>query len=116
MPRPAPTPTPAATVYHINLIYLLLPPYAVLFILTLISREKYVCIAWDGGSVTTGPVTVPLKIAIGIALSHSTGFAEGFGIIALASAYPVMNILLLGLYVGHKERRLMTLKQEKTHG
>lgn len=104
-----------STVYHVNLIHLLLPPYALLFVLTLISREKYVCIAWDGGSVTTGPVTVPLKIAIGIALSHATGFAEGFGIIALASAYPVMNILLLGLFVGHRERRLMKLKQEKTN-
>ncbi len=105
-----------STVYHVNLIHLLLPPYAVLFILTLISREKYVCIAWDGGSVTTGPVTVPLKIAIGIALSHATGFAEGFGIIALASAYPVMNILLLGLFAGRRERRMMKLKQEKVHG
>lgn len=104
-----------STVYHINLIHLLLPPYAVLFILTLISREKYLCIAWDGGSVTTGPVTVPLKIAIGIALSHATGFAEGFGIIALASAYPVMNILLLGLYIEHRERRFMKLKKEKAH-
>ncbi len=104
-----------STVYHVDLIHLLLPPYAVLFVLTLVSREKYVCIAWDGGSVTTGPVTVPLKIAIGIALSHATGFAEGFGIIALASAYPVMNILLLGLYAGHRERRLMKLKQEKVH-
>ena len=102
-------------VYHVNLIHLLLPPYAVLFILTFLSGEKYVCIAWDGGSVTTGPVTVPLKIAIGIAISHATGFAEGFGIIALASAYPVMNILLLGLYVDYSERRLMKVKQEKGH-
>jgi len=104
-----------STVYHVQLVHFLLPPYAVLFILTLISREKYVCFAWDGGSVTTGPVTVPLKISIGIALSHATGFAEGFGIIALASAYPVMNILLLGLYAGHQERRMMKLKQEQTH-
>ncbi len=102
-----------STVYHVNLIYLLLPPYALLFILTVLSREKYVCIAWDGGAVTTGPVTVPLKIAIGIALSHATGFAEGFGIIALASAYPVMNILLLGLYAGYAEKRAMRSKQEK---
>jgi len=104
-----------STVYHVELVYLLLPPYAVLFVLTLLSREKYVCIAWDGGSVTTGPVTVPLKISIGIALSHATGFAEGFGIIALASAYPVMNILLLGLHAGRKERRMMRLKQESPH-
>jgi hypothetical protein len=102
-----------SAVYHVELVHLLLPPYAVLLVLTLLSREKYVCIAWDGGSVTTGPVTVPLKVSIGIALSHATGFAEGFGIIALASAYPVMNILLLGLHAGRKERRMMRLKQEQ---
>lgn len=103
-----------STVYHINLLHLLMPPYLILFLLTLFNREEYVNIAWDGGAVTTGPVTVPLKIAIGIALSHATGFAEGFGIIALASAYPVMNILLLGLYVKHAERKLAK-RQEETH-
>jgi hypothetical protein len=93
-------------VYEVNLLYMLIPPYTLLFVLTLFNTEKYVTIAWDGGAVTTGPVTVPLKIAIGIALSHATGFAEGFGILALASAYPVLNILLLGLYVKRCESRL----------
>jgi hypothetical protein len=96
----------ASLVYGIELIYLLLPPYALLLILTILNDEKYVSIAWDGGAVTTGPVTVPLKIAIGIALSHATGFAEGFGILALASAYPVMNILLIGLYVKRQQKKL----------
>ncbi|HUI93340.1 MAG TPA: DUF1538 domain-containing protein [Chitinivibrionales bacterium] len=93
-------------VYEVNLLFLLIPPYALLFFLTLYSSEKYVAIAWDGGAVTTGPVTVPLKIAIGIALSHATGFAEGFGILALASAYPVLNILLIGLYAKQREQKL----------
>jgi hypothetical protein len=92
-----------SVVYQVQLLYLLLPPYALLFVLTIFSSEKYVNIAWDGGAVTTGPVTVPLKLAIGIALSHATGFAEGFGILALASAYPVLNILLLGVYVKRKQ-------------
>ncbi|MEQ1877866.1 MAG: DUF1538 domain-containing protein [Bdellovibrionia bacterium] len=92
-----------SVVYQVDLLYLLLPPYALLFILTIVSNEKYVNIAWDGGAVTTGPVTVPLKLAIGIALSHATGFAEGFGILALASAYPVLNILLLGVYVKYRK-------------
>jgi len=90
-------------VYQVDLLVLLLPPYVLLFILTIVNSEKYVNIAWDGGAVTTGPVTVPLKLAIGISLSHATGFAEGFGILALASAYPVINILLLGWYVTSKE-------------
>ncbi len=93
-------------VYGVDLLYLLIPPYLFLFFLTILNDEKYVNIAWDGGAVTTGPVTVPLKIAIGIALSHATGFAEGFGIIALASAYPVFNILVLGLYVKRQELKL----------
>jgi hypothetical protein len=96
-----------SVVYGVNLLYLLIPPpYFLLFVLTVFNNEKYINIAWDGGAVTTGPMTVPLKISIGIALSHATGFAEGFGILALASAYPVMNILLLGLYVKHREARL----------
>jgi hypothetical protein len=96
----------ASVTYGINLLYLLIPPYVLLFILTIFNNEKYVNIAWDGGAVTTGPVTVPLKIAIGLALSHATGFAEGFGVLALASAYPVLNILLLGLYVKRCEKKL----------
>ncbi len=92
-----------SVVYQVDLLLLLLPPYVLLFVLTILNTEKYVNIAWDGGAVTTGPVTVPLKLAIGIALSHATGFAEGFGILALASAYPVLNILLLGLYVKRKK-------------
>jgi hypothetical protein len=93
-------------IYQVELTRLLLPPYVALLLLTLLNDEKYVNIAWDGGAVTTGPVTVPLKIAIGIALSHATGFAEGFGILALASAYPVLNILLLGLFVKWRQKRL----------
>jgi hypothetical protein len=105
----------ASVTYGINLLYLLVPPYILLFILTLANNEKYVNIAWDGGAVTTGPVTVPLKIAIGIALSHATGFAEGFGVLALASAYPVLNILLLGLYVKHfeKKKEARNIRMEK---
>jgi Protein of unknown function (DUF1538) len=85
--------------YNIDLLYLLLPPYGLLLILTIFNEEKYVNIAWDGGAVTTGPVTVPLKLAIGLSLSSATGAGEGFGVLALASAYPVLNILLLGLYI-----------------
>lgn len=85
--------------YNIDLLYLLLPPYALLLVLTIFNEEKYVNIAWDGGAVTTGPVTVPLKLAIGLSLSSATGAGEGFGVLALASAYPVLNILLLGLYI-----------------
>jgi hypothetical protein len=85
--------------YNINLLFLLLPPYVLLALLTVVNKEIFVNIAWDGGAVTTGPVTVPLKLALGLSLSSATGAGEGFGVLALASAYPVLNILLLGLFL-----------------
>lgn len=91
--------------YNIPLTWLLLPPYVLLAILTFLNKELFVNIAWDGGAVTTGPVTVPLKLAIGLSLSMATGAGEGFGVLALASAYPVLNILVLGLVISIRERR-----------
>jgi hypothetical protein len=91
--------------YGIDLLYLLLPPYILLAVLTIFNNELFVNIAWDGGAVTTGPVTVPLKLAIGLSLSMATGAGEGFGVLALASAYPVLNILLLGLWISIKEKK-----------
>ncbi|BAN34330.1 protein of unknown function DUF1538 [Sulfuricella denitrificans skB26] len=60
-------------------------------------------LAWDCGAVTTGPVTVPLVLAVGIGVSAATGREDnplsGFGIVTLASLFPVMSVMLLGLFV-----------------
>ncbi|MDZ7795354.1 MAG: DUF1538 family protein [Spirochaetia bacterium] len=57
-------------------------------------------LAWDSGAVTTGAVTVPLVLAIGIGVSRASGKNEGargsFGIIMLASAFPILSVLILG--------------------
>ncbi len=61
-------------------------------------------LAWDCGAVTTGPVTVPLVLALGIGVcrvvSSSTGGGggSGFGIVTLASLFPILAVLLLSLY------------------
>ncbi|MBP7008544.1 MAG: DUF1538 family protein [Kiritimatiellae bacterium] len=58
-------------------------------------------LAWDSGGVTTGPVTVPLVIALGIGVSRIAGQGDepagGLGVVTLASAMPVMMLLVLGL-------------------
>ncbi|HUW51519.1 MAG TPA: DUF1538 domain-containing protein [Sulfuricella sp.] len=58
-------------------------------------------LAWDCGAITTGPVTVPLVLAMGIGISASTGREDnplsGFGIVTLASIYPVLSVMLLGV-------------------
>ncbi len=64
-------------------------------------------LAWDCGAVTTGPVTVPLLMALGLGVaSHSrprtvqvSDELNGFGIIALASLYPVTTVFLLACFM-----------------
>ena len=59
-------------------------------------------LAWDCGAVTTGPVTVPLVLALGIGVcrvvSKGNSNNAGFGIVTLASLFPILAVLLLGLY------------------
>jgi hypothetical protein len=78
---------------------MLVPPYVVLIWLTAISSEEFVNIGWDSAGVTTGPVTVPLVLAMGLGISSQVGSVEGFGILALASVWPILAVLLVGLYV-----------------
>lgn len=58
-------------------------------------------LAWDAGGVTTGPVTVPLVISLGVGVSRMTGKEEdgagGLGVVTLASALPVGAVLILAL-------------------
>ena len=59
-------------------------------------------LAWDCGAVTTGPVTVPLVLSLGIGVAAAAGKGEnslsGFGIVTLASLFPIIAVLCLGLY------------------
>lgn len=89
----------------IPLIYLLIPPYLVLLPLTLLGEEDLTSIAWDCGGVTTGPVTVPLVISLGLGLGSVVGRVDSFGILALASVYPILGMQMYGLVMKIRERR-----------
>ncbi|OFZ87447.1 MAG: hypothetical protein A3F74_16265 [Betaproteobacteria bacterium RIFCSPLOWO2_12_FULL_62_58] len=78
---------------------LLIPAYVIALIMTLVSGEEYVNLAWDSAGVTTGPVTVPLILAMGLGLGQAVQAAEGFGILALASAGPIISVLAAGLWI-----------------
>jgi len=97
----------AKIVWNLPLIWLLVPPYLVLLVLTWLSTEEYVNIGWDSAGVTTGPITVPLVLAMGLGISSQVGVVEGFGILAMASAYPILAVLIVGLYVAAKRRRAL---------
>ena len=93
-------------IWNVPLVYLLIPPYLLLLIITKISTEEFVNIAWDSAGVTTGPITVPLVLAIGLGIGNQVNVVEGFGILSLASVCPILAVLTVGLYV-NKRRKAM---------
>jgi len=93
-------------IWNVPLVYLLIPPYLLLLIITKISTEEFVNIAWDSAGVTTGPITVPLVLAIGLGIGKQVNVVEGFGILSLASVCPILAVLTVGLYVNKKRKAM----------
>lgn len=94
----------AKLVFNWQLMYLLIPGYLGLLILTYFSTEEFVNVGWDSAGVTTGPVTVPLVLAMGLGFGNATGVIEGFGILSMASLCPILSVLSMGLYVQMKSK------------
>ncbi|MCP4576894.1 MAG: DUF1538 domain-containing protein [Deltaproteobacteria bacterium] len=93
-------------IWDVPLVYLLIPPYLLLLLITKISTEEFVNIAWDSAGVTTGPITVPLVLAIGLGIGNQVNVVEGFGILSLASVCPILAVLTVGLYVNKKRKAM----------
>jgi hypothetical protein len=98
-------------IFDIPLIYMLIPPYLLLIVLTLVSSEKFVNIGWDSAGVTTGPITVPLVLAMGIGVGNTVGIVEGFGIISMASVFPIISVLSLGIIVERATKKIEEREQ-----
>ena len=92
-------------IFDWHIMYILIPGYTIGLILTLLSTEEFVNVGWDSAGVTTGPVTVPLVLAMGLGFGNALGATEGFGILAAASICPIVAVLTLGLYVQFKVKR-----------
>ncbi len=95
----------AMIVLGLSLSTILIPGYLILLVLTFFSSEEFVNVAWDSAAVTTGPVTVPLVLAMGLGLGRAVQAGNGFGVVALASLFPVGSVLLCGLYINWTARR-----------
>jgi len=89
----------AKVIFSIPIALLIIPAYLLTLALTVISSEEYVNLAWDSAGVTTGPVTVPLVLALGLGLGKAVGAQDGFGILAMASAGPILSVLVTGLWI-----------------
>ena len=86
----------------VSLPNLLLALYIFLFAMSLLAPDDFLAVAFDAGGVTTGPMTVPFIMAIGVGLSASRSDREGasdsFGLVALCSVGPILMVLLLGIF------------------
>ena len=92
-------------IFNLPLAGLLIPLYALSVLFTALSSEEYVNIAWDSAGVTTGPITVPLVLAMGLGFGNAVGAVEGFGILSMASIGPILSVMATGLWVQFREKR-----------
>jgi hypothetical protein len=95
-------------IFELPLAWLLIPSYLFAVVLTYFSTESYVNVAWDSAGVTTGPITVPLVLALGLGLSGAVDAIEGFGILSMASIGPIITVMLTGLWVEYRQKRYIT--------
>ena len=88
--------------FKVPLKYLLVFFYILAFILAYFSPNDFIPAAFDSGGVTTGPMTVPFIMALGIGLatlrSDKGSGDDSFGLVALCSVGPILSVLLLGLF------------------
>ena len=95
----------AKIIFNLPLAGLLIPLYLLSVIFTALSSEEYVNIAWDSAGVTTGPITVPLVLAMGLGFGNAVGAVEGFGILSMASIGPILSVMATGLWVQFRDKR-----------
>ena len=81
--------------------WLIIPGYFLVIIITFVSPDWIVGVAYDSGGVTTSTVTVPLVTAVGVGLASSirgrNPLTDGFGMIAICSLSPIIAVLIFGI-------------------
>ncbi|TYR73552.1 DUF1538 domain-containing protein [Rossellomorea vietnamensis] len=91
------------TLYKLPIHYFLIGGYSIVFLLAAFSGSGFRSVSFDAGGVTTGPITVPFILALGIgvasAVNKEKNSTEGFGLVALASIGPIIAVLLLGVFI-----------------
>jgi len=90
------------TLFKIRLSVLLVIFYLITFGVALFTPESFVPVGFDSGGVTTGPITVPFILAMGVGITSLRGDKDSqddtFGLVALCSVGPILAVLLLGIF------------------
>ena len=94
----------ARTIFNIPLKYILIVSYGLVILLMTQVPPNFVPISFDAGGVTTGPMTVPFILALGVGVASvlrgKSSTSDSFGLVALASIGPIFAVMLLGVIYG----------------
>ena len=99
-------------VFRKSLSHILMLFYMLMFALALIlmvsGNESLLPVAFDSGGVTTGPITVPFIMALGVGISNILGDRRSkensFGLVSLCSVGPILAVLVLGIFSQNEMR------------
>ena len=84
-----------------EIVYYIMAGYMFVIVLTFLAPKYIIPIAYDSGGVTTSTVTVPLVAALGLGLATNIPgrdpLIDGFGLIAFASLFPMITVMLYGI-------------------
>lgn len=87
--------------FQIRLSILLIIFYIIVFVLAAFSSQDFIAVAFDSGGVTTGPMTVPFILALGVGIASVRGDKssedDSFGLVALCSIGPILAVMVLGM-------------------
>lgn len=87
--------------FNIPIAHILCGCFVLASILAFFAPPEFFAISFDAGGATTGPITVPFVLALGVGIASVTGKKgesnDSFGLLGLASVGPIIVVLLLGV-------------------
>jgi len=97
--------------YGIPLLYILVPGYAIVIVISWFSDDEFLSIAIDAGGVATGPMANTFLLALALGVSSSLAgqdpIIHGLGLVALIALAPIISVMALGFILTVKKRRAL---------
>ncbi len=89
-------------IFQIDLSVILIIFYTIILVLSFLVPKSFISVAFDSGGVTTGPMTVPFIMALGVGIagvrSDKNATSDSFGLVSLSSIGPILAVMLLGIF------------------
>lgn len=88
--------------FKMKLSYILVIMYSIVFLVAIFTAPDYLAVAFDSGGVTTGPITVPFILALGMGVSAvrsgKSAEEDSFGLCGISSIGPIIAVLIMGIF------------------